>query len=105
MLQLLLVDDDPLNRRVIGAMLATVGDKVTEAADARAALSLIEAQDLTGGGDHWQVIVVSKAFEGKGLIEQHRMVNEALKEPIGDQRIHALALKTFSPAQWDKLGA
>ncbi|HEU4343265.1 MAG TPA: BolA family transcriptional regulator [Candidatus Binatia bacterium] len=67
-------------------------------------VSLIETQDLTGGGDHWQVIIVSPAFEGKGLIEQHRMVNDALKEPIGDQRIHALALKTYSPAQWEKLG-
>ena len=68
-------------------------------------VSLVEAQDLTGGGDHWQVIIVSPAFEGKGLVEQHRMVNEALKEAIGDQRIHALALKTYSPAQWEKLGA
>mgnify|MGYP001165924270 FL=1 len=68
-------------------------------------VSLVEAQDLTGGGDHWQVIIVSAAFEGKGLVEQHRMVNEALKEPMGDQRIHALALKTYSPAQWEKLGA
>jgi acid stress-induced BolA-like protein IbaG/YrbA len=68
-------------------------------------VSLVETQDLTGGGDHWQLIVVSAAFEGKGLIDQHRMVNEALKVPIGDQRIHALSLKTFSPAQWEKLGS
>jgi stress-induced morphogen len=68
-------------------------------------VTLVETQDLTGGGDHWQLIVVSPAFEGKGLIEQHRLVNEALKEPLDDQRIHALSLKTFSPAQWDKLGA
>jgi len=68
-------------------------------------ISVCETQDLTGGGDHWQLIVVSPAFEGKGLLEQHRLVNEALKEPIGDQRIHALALKTFSPSQWEKLGS
>ena len=68
-------------------------------------VSLVETQDLTGGGDHWQVILVSPAFEGKGLIEQHRMVNDALKEPLADQRIHALSLKTYSPAQWDKLGS
>ncbi len=68
-------------------------------------VSLVETQDLTGGGDHWQLIVVSPAFEGKGLIDQHRMVNQALKEPMGDQRIHALSLKTFSPAQWEKLGS
>ncbi len=68
-------------------------------------VSLIETQDLTGGGDHWQVIIVSSAFEGKGLLEQHRLVNEALKAEIGDQRIHALALKTFTPAQWERLGS
>jgi len=68
-------------------------------------VTVIETQDLTGGGDHWQLIIVSPAFEGKGLIEQHRMVNEALKEPMRDQRIHALSLKTYSPAQWEKLGS
>ena len=68
-------------------------------------VSLVETQDLTGGGDHWQVIIVSPAFEGKGLIKQHRMVNEVLKEPLADQRIHALSLKTYSPAQWEKLGS
>ncbi|HUF42388.1 MAG TPA: BolA family transcriptional regulator [Verrucomicrobiae bacterium] len=68
-------------------------------------VTLVETQDLTGGGDHWQVIVVSPAFEGKGLIEQHRMVNEALSEPMKDERIHALSLRTFSPAQWEKVGA
>jgi len=67
-------------------------------------VQLIETQDLTGGGDHWQLIVVSSVFEGKGLLEQHRIVNDALKEPMADQRIHALALKTYSPTQWEKLG-
>ncbi|HEX9144542.1 MAG TPA: BolA family transcriptional regulator [Candidatus Binatia bacterium] len=67
--------------------------------------STVETRDLTGGGDHWQVIIVSPAFEGKGLLEQHRLVNEVLKAEIGDQRIHALALKTFTPAQWEKFGS
>ena len=67
--------------------------------------STVEPRDLTGGGDHWQVVIVSPAFEGKGLVEQHRMVNEALKSEMGDQRIHALGLKTFTPAQWEKLGS
>ena len=67
-------------------------------------VTLVETQDLTGGGDHWQLIIVSPIFEGKGLLEQHRIINEALKEPLADQRIHALALKTYSPAQWEKLG-
>jgi acid stress-induced BolA-like protein IbaG/YrbA len=67
--------------------------------------SIIEMQDLTGGGDHWQVFIVSAAFEGKGLVEQHQMVYGALMEAMGDQRIHALALKTYTPEQWEKLGS
>jgi stress-induced morphogen len=51
------------------------------------------------------VFIVSPEFEGKGLIEQHQMVYAALKEEMGDQRIHALALKTFTPEQWAKLGS
>jgi BolA protein len=53
---------------------------------------------LSGGG-HYRLILVSAAFEGKTLIEQHRMVNEALRE-LFKKEIHALALETFSPSQW-----
>jgi BolA family transcriptional regulator, general stress-responsive regulator len=51
------------------------------------------------GSGHYRVLVVSELFEGKSLIEQHRMVNEALR-PLFKDEIHALALKTFSPSQW-----
>ena len=80
-------------------------DEIKQTLSRALPVTLVETQDLTGGGDHWQVIIVSSAFEGKGLLEQHRIVNEALREPLADQRIHALTLKTYSPAQWDKLGA
>jgi BolA protein len=46
------------------------------------------------GGGHFAVTIVSAAFEGKTLLEQHRMVNEALRRLIG-REIHALALKTI----------
>jgi len=42
-------------------------------------------------GGHYQVIIVSKAFEGKKLLESHRMVYQAL-DPV-KASIHALALK------------
>lgn len=57
-------------------------------------------EDLTGGGDHFQVVVVTSAFAGKGLVDQHQMVYGALKEELGTERIHALALKTYTPEQW-----
>ncbi|MGH7774927.1 MAG: BolA family protein [Candidatus Binatia bacterium] len=67
--------------------------------------STIQIQDLTGGGDHYQVVIVSSFFEGKGLLDQHQMVYGALREALGSERIHALALKTFTPAQWERLGS
>ncbi len=56
--------------------------------------SEVTVQDLTGGGDHFEVIVVSAAFRGKMLIEQHQMVHTAL-EALKD-RIHAVKIKTLA---------
>jgi len=50
-------------------------------------------QDLTGGGDHFRAVVVAPAFEGLGLIQQHRLVYDVFGDEIGGA-IHALSLKT-----------
>ncbi|MBD2134797.1 BolA family transcriptional regulator [Sphaerospermopsis sp. FACHB-1094] len=57
----------------------------------------VDVQDLTGGGDHYQVTVVSSQFAGKGLVQQHQMVYGALKQAMSTEAIHALALKTSTP--------
>lgn len=57
----------------------------------------VEVQDLTGGGDHYQVTVVSSQFEGKRLVQQHQLVYSALDEAMSSEAIHALALKTSTP--------
>ena len=57
----------------------------------------VQVQDLTGGGDHYQVTVVSSQFEGKGLVQQHQLVYSALQEAMSTEAIHALALKTQTP--------
>jgi stress-induced morphogen len=44
---------------------------------------------------------VSKSFEGKGKLEQHRLVYAALGEAMKGP-VHALALSTYSPTQWEK---
>jgi BolA protein len=54
---------------------------------------------MASGGGHFNVTVVSPVFEGKGLLEQHRLVYEALGPDL-EKEIHALSLKTFSPNQW-----
>ncbi len=60
----------------------------------------VQVQDLTGGGDHYQVTVVSSQFEGKRLVQQHQMVYGAVRQAMSTEAIHALALKTYTPATW-----
>jgi len=64
-------------------------------------VSHIVVKDLTGTKDHWEALIVSKAFSGKSPIEQHQMVYEALGELMAGP-VHALALKTYSPESWAK---
>jgi len=56
--------------------------------------SELAVEDRTGGGDHFQVTVASKRFDGLPLIEQHRLVNDALATPLADGTIHELRIKT-----------
>ena len=54
----------------------------------------LRVEDRTGGGDHFQVTVSSPRFDGLPLLEQHRLVNDALAEPLRDGTIHELRIKT-----------
>jgi stress-induced morphogen len=54
----------------------------------------LSVEDRTGGGDHFQVTVSSPRFTGLSLLDQHRLVNEALAEPLRDGTIHELRIKT-----------
>ncbi|MDX1606819.1 MAG: BolA/IbaG family iron-sulfur metabolism protein [Candidatus Competibacterales bacterium] len=73
--------------------------------DARTIKQLLE-QKMPGAevrvrgddGVHFEAVVVSEAFEGKSLLQQHRMVYAVLGEQVSNQAIHALALKTYTPA-------
>ena len=58
--------------------------------------AIIEIQDLAGDGDHYQAKIISSAFEGKSMVQQHQMVYAALKGKMGGE-LHALALTTATP--------
>lgn len=60
----------------------------------------VQVQDLTGGGDHYQVVVVSSEFAGKTLIQQHQLVYGAVRQAMSSEAIHALSLKTYTPEGW-----
>ncbi len=53
----------------------------------------ITATDMTGGGDHWRVVIKASEFKDKSLVEQHQMVYRALGD-LMKKEIHALALDT-----------
>jgi len=52
-----------------------------------------------GCGAKFDMIVVASAFEGKPLLDRHRMVNEALGDNMA--KIHAVTMKTWTPMQWE----
>lgn len=53
----------------------------------------VSVTDRTGTRDHFSIKVVSDHFKGKNLLDRHRMVYQALDEPMKDGRIHALEIK------------
>ena len=55
----------------------------------------ITVEDMTGTRDHFEVIVMWSGFNGKGMMEQHKIVHGALKEVMEDGRIHAVKIKTM----------
>ena len=58
----------------------------------------VGVRDMTGTADHYEVRVVAEAFQGKSLIERHRMVYASLQDVLGGA-LHALSLKTLTPGE------
>jgi len=58
----------------------------------------VTVEDLTGGGDHLQVSVVSEAFRDLNRVRQHQLGYGALQEELASEAIHALALQTSTPS-------
>ena len=54
----------------------------------------LDVVDRTGGGDHFHVTVHTTRFDGLSLIDQHRLVYDALAAPLADGTIHELRIKT-----------
>ena len=55
---------------------------------------------LEGDGRHWFATIVSPAFEGKRLIQRHQLVYTTLGQKMHTDEVHALSMKTLTPAEW-----
>ena len=60
--------------------------------------------EVTGDGRHFDAVVVSEAFTGKSTLRQHRLVYRTLGARFDNDVLHALALRTYTPAQWEQIG-
>ncbi|HET9332163.1 MAG TPA: BolA/IbaG family iron-sulfur metabolism protein [Gemmatimonadota bacterium] len=59
----------------------------------------VEVRDLTGTDNHFEVRVVSVAFEGKTPVERHKLVYAPLRDWIEDDTVHALSVRAYTPTQ------
>ena len=60
---------------------------------------------LEGDGRHWYATIVSAEFEGKRSIQRHQRVYATLGSRMQTDEVHALSMKTFTPAEWASQGA
>lgn len=59
--------------------------------------AVVEVVDQTGTADHLGATVSAPQFQGKSVIDQHRMVRAAVRERMDDGAIHALSISTSTP--------
>jgi acid stress-induced BolA-like protein IbaG/YrbA len=58
-----------------------------------------EHVEVIGDGQHFQALVVSQAFAGRSRVQRHQLVYAALGERMREE-IHALSMRTLTPAEW-----
>lgn len=62
-----------------------------------------EHVEVLGDGQHFQAVVVARAFEGKSRVQRHQLVYAALGERMREE-IHALSMQTLTPGEWQARG-
>ena len=55
---------------------------------------------VEGDGRHWYATIVSAEFDGKRPIARHQRVYATLGEKMATDEVHALSMKTLTPAEW-----
>ena len=62
-----------------------------------------EHVEVIGDGQHFQAVIVSRAFEAKNRVQRHQLVYQALGERMREE-IHALSMQTLTPEEWKANG-
>lgn len=59
-----------------------------------------EVLEVVGDGQHFEALIVSRAFEGKNRVQRHQLVYAALGERMREE-VHALSMRTLTPAEYE----
>ncbi len=59
-----------------------------------------EHLSVEGDGHHFYALIVSPAFEGLSRIQRQQVVYKAMVGRIESGEVHALSMRTFTPAEW-----
>lgn len=55
---------------------------------------------VKGEGSHFEVIAVGELFDGMSRVKKQQTIYAPLMAHISSNAIHALTIKTYSPAEW-----
>ena len=56
--------------------------------------------EVDGDGRHWSAVIVSAAFEGRRAVQRHQLVYATLGARMHTDEVHALSMRTYTPAEW-----
>jgi acid stress-induced BolA-like protein IbaG/YrbA len=76
----------------------------TELQDILAQGLVCEHLQVVGDGRHWQAVIVCQAFEGLSRIQRHQQVYAAQGQRMHTDEVHALSMRTLTPAEWSSQG-
>ena len=60
--------------------------------------------EVVGDGQHFEALIVSESFAGKSRVQRHQLVYAALGGRMREE-IHALSMRTLTPAEWNASGS
>ncbi len=60
--------------------------------------------EVAGDGRHFDIVIVGELFEGLSAVKKQQLVYGAINDKIADGSIHAVNMKTYTPAEWQARG-
>jgi acid stress-induced BolA-like protein IbaG/YrbA len=58
---------------------------------------------VSGEGNHFEITVIGDAFEGLSPVKKQQLVYAGINQYIADGSMHAVNMKTYTPAEWQQL--